>query len=121
MQVSGTMTVGEITFVGKPRQVETYIEINRYVKELEYTLLTELAVDIEAYEQWKTPCFMTTTEAAERWGLKRNTLIASLTRGRFEDQKQNGLIRTFNPKHGKRVYYISELAMNEVYGKELIP
>jgi hypothetical protein len=62
---------------------------------------------------------MSLTEAAERWGLKRNTLIAALNRGRFYDQIKSGLVRKYENAHGKTEWYITKQAMEEVYGEEI--
>ncbi|WEG14909.1 helix-turn-helix domain-containing protein [Pullulanibacillus sp. KACC 23026] len=54
---------------------------------------------------------MTPPEASERWGLKKDTVRAALTRGRFDDQIKRGLVR----KSGS-TWLIHEQAMIEVYG-----
>lgn len=59
---------------------------------------------------------MTPREAAYRWNMKRNTLIAALNRGTFDDQGERGLVRKFTLHGGKTVWYITAKAMREVYG-----
>jgi hypothetical protein len=59
---------------------------------------------------------MSPREAAWRWGMKRNTLIAAILRGRFDDQGERGLIRRFSAPGIKTVYSITVQAMKEVYG-----
>ncbi|SFA54757.1 hypothetical protein SAMN05192569_10559 [Parageobacillus thermantarcticus] len=59
---------------------------------------------------------MTPSEAAERWGLKRNTLVAALNRGWFDKQIKKGLIRKYVKENGKTEWYITEQAMFEKYG-----
>jgi hypothetical protein len=60
---------------------------------------------------------MSPSEAAERWGLKRNTIIAALNRGIFEEQVRKGLVRQHQYKNGKSDWYITEQALREVYGE----
>lgn len=61
---------------------------------------------------------MTPREAAERWGLKRNTIIVALNSGRFEEQIARGLVRRFEPSHsGKSEWYLTKQAMYEVFGQ----
>lgn len=55
---------------------------------------------------------MTTSEAAERWGVKRNTLNVAFKDGRFDDQIKRGLVRESGSTR-----LISEQAMREVYGE----
>jgi predicted transcriptional regulator of viral defense system len=59
---------------------------------------------------------MTPSEAAERWGLKRNTIVAALNRGWFDKQIKKGLIRKYVKENGKTEWYITEQAMVEKYG-----
>jgi hypothetical protein len=54
---------------------------------------------------------MTTTEAAQRWGYKENTIRAAIARGRFDRQIREGMLR----KSGD-TWLIHEKAMYEVYG-----
>jgi hypothetical protein len=61
---------------------------------------------------------MSPTEAAERWGLKRNTIIAALNRGRFDKQIERGLVKKYETEYGKNEWYITVQAMKEVYGAE---
>jgi Helix-turn-helix domain len=61
---------------------------------------------------------MSPTEAAERWGLKRNTIIAALNRGRFDEQIERGLVKKYETEYGKNEWYITVQAMKEVYGPE---
>lgn len=62
---------------------------------------------------------MSPTEAAERWGMKRNTLIAALNRGKFDTQIERGLIKRYEPEHDRTEWYITKQAMEEVYGEEV--
>ncbi|MBA4544594.1 DNA-binding protein [Thermoactinomyces daqus] len=55
---------------------------------------------------------MTTSEAAQRWGYKENTIRAAIARGRFDEQIRKGMLR----KSGD-TWLIHEKAMYEVYGK----
>lgn len=59
----------------------------------------------------------TTSEAAYRWGLKRNTVVAALNRGRFDKQSEAGDVRKFT-LHGSTEWYISIKVMREVFGDE---
>lgn len=59
---------------------------------------------------------MTPGEVEERWGLKDGTIRAALTRGRFDDQIERGLIRK-----SKKVWLLTDLAIREVYGEEKRP
>lgn len=61
--------------------------------------------------------FLTPSEAAFRWGIKRNTLIAALTRGRFDELLESGEVRKFT-QHGSTEWYVSVKAMREIYGDE---
>lgn len=61
--------------------------------------------------------FMTPSEAAHRWVMKRNTIIAALTRGRFNECLEEGLVRKFT-LHGSTEWSISAKAMRQVYGDE---
>ncbi|GIP25455.1 hypothetical protein J23TS9_05850 [Paenibacillus sp. J23TS9] len=60
---------------------------------------------------------LTPSEAAYRWGMKRNTLIAALNRGRFNEHLSNGEVRRFT-QHGSTEWYLSVKAMRNVYGDE---
>jgi hypothetical protein len=55
-------------------------------------------------------------EASYRWGMKKNTLIAALNRGRFDEQGMNGYVRKFTLS-GRTNWYIKVKAMREVYGE----
>lgn len=55
---------------------------------------------------------MTPPEASQRWGLKRDTVRAALTRGRFDEQIARGLVRK-----AEKTWLITEQAMREVYGE----
>ncbi|MBY0202449.1 hypothetical protein [Paenibacillus cucumis (ex Kampfer et al. 2016)] len=68
-------------------------------------------------EYFKDNDFFTPNEAAFRWKLKRNTVIAALNRGRFNDFIQNGLVKRFTLK-GSPDWYISATAMRAVFGEE---
>lgn len=59
---------------------------------------------------------MTPSEAAERWGLKRNTIIAALNRGLFDEQIKKGLVRKYVKENGQAEWYLTEQAMIEKYG-----
>lgn len=59
---------------------------------------------------------MTPSEAAERWGLKRNTIVAALNRGLFDEQIKKGLVRKYVKKNGQAEWYLTEQAMIEKYG-----
>lgn len=61
---------------------------------------------------------MTPSEAAERWGLKRNTIIAALNRGLFDEQIKKGLVRQHQYENGKSDWYLTEQALREVYGDQ---
>jgi hypothetical protein len=60
---------------------------------------------------------MTPSEAAERWGLKRNTIIAALNRGLFNKQIEKGLVRHHRYENGRSDWYLTEQALREVYGE----
>jgi len=60
---------------------------------------------------------MSPSEAAERWGLKRNTIIAALNRGLFDEQIEKGLVRQYQYENGKSDWYLTEQALREVYGE----
>lgn len=60
---------------------------------------------------------MSPSEAAERWGLKRNTIIAALNRGLFDEQIEKGLVRQHQYENGKSDWYLTEQALREVYGE----
>lgn len=61
--------------------------------------------------------YFTPTEAAYRWSLKRNTVIAALNRGRFNAYLQEGLVKKFSLE-GSTDWYITAKAMREVFGPE---
>jgi ethanolamine utilization protein EutQ (cupin superfamily) len=60
---------------------------------------------------------MSPSEAAERWGMKRNTIIAALNRGQFDKQIEKGLVRKYVKENGQTEWYLTEQAMIEKYGK----
>lgn len=68
-------------------------------------------------EYFKDTDFFTPNEAAFRWNLKRNTVIAALNRGRFNHYIQNGLVKRFT-LDGSPDWYLSATAMREVFGEE---
>jgi Helix-turn-helix domain len=59
---------------------------------------------------------MSPSEAAERWGLKRNTVIAALTRGRFDEQIEKGLVKKYVKETGQAEWYLTTEAMNQIFG-----
>lgn len=59
---------------------------------------------------------MTPSEAADQWGLKRNTIVAALNRGWFDDQIRRGLVRKHVKENGQTEWYITKHAMIEKYG-----
>ncbi|MEK4236446.1 hypothetical protein [Paenibacillus sp. FSL H7-0714] len=61
--------------------------------------------------------FLTPSEAAYRWGVKRNTLIAALNRGRFDDYLDSSEVKKFT-QHGSTEWAISVRAMREVFRDE---
>lgn len=61
--------------------------------------------------------FMTPSEAAYRWRIKRNTLIAALNRGKFDDYIREGLTKKFT-QHGATEWLVSVRAMRDVFGDE---
>lgn len=68
-------------------------------------------------EYFKDTDFFTPSEAAFRWNLKRNTVIAALNRGRFNSLIQKGLVKRFSLE-GSTAWYITAAAMREVFGEE---
>lgn len=60
---------------------------------------------------------LTVSEAAYRWGVKRNTLVAALNRGRFDRHLESGEVRKFT-LHGATEWYVSVKAMRAVFGTE---
>ncbi|WP_449603000.1 hypothetical protein [Paenibacillus sp. Marseille-Q9583] len=61
--------------------------------------------------------FMTPSEAAYRWRMKRNTLIAALNRGRFDHFIREGSTKKFT-QHGATEWLVSVRAMREAFGDE---
>ncbi|MMZ47371.1 hypothetical protein D1872_90150 [compost metagenome] len=59
---------------------------------------------------------LTPTEAAEKFGMKRNTIIAALIRGRFDEEFEKGTARKYTTDSGKNIYYLTEEAMIAVFG-----
>lgn len=57
----------------------------------------------------------TPSEAADRWGIPRNTLNAAINRGKFDKQIEKGLLRKFQSGNISQ-WSISYEAMKEVYG-----
>lgn len=68
-------------------------------------------------EYFKDSDFFTPNEAAFRWNMKRNTIIAALNRGRFDNQLEEGSIKKFSLQ-GSPDWYISAKAMRDVFGDE---
>lgn len=66
---------------------------------------------------------MSPTEAAERWGQKRNTIIAGLNRGlekkegKWYSVIEKELVRFYETKNGTKEWYITIQAMKELYGE----
>lgn len=60
--------------------------------------------------------FMTPSEAAYRWNVKRNTLIAALNRGRFNEYIGDGVKRF--TQHGATEWLLSVKAMRDLFGGE---
>ncbi|WP_240371700.1 helix-turn-helix domain-containing protein [Anoxybacteroides rupiense] len=63
---------------------------------------------------------MSPSEAAERWGLKRNTIIAALNRGLFDEQIEKGLVKKYVKENGQTEWYLTEKAMKEKYGERKV-
>jgi hypothetical protein len=88
-------------------------------RELERLYKRFVNISLEANEEsWKFHLrdVMTPSEAAERWGLKRNTIVAALNRGLFDDQIRRGLVRKHVKENGQTEWYITKHAMIEKYG-----
>lgn len=89
----------------------------RFVGPIEIVSIEEEWLGVKEYSYNEEPTghiIMTTTEAAEKWGLKENTVRAALTRGRFDNQIMRGIVR----KSGK-IWLVTEQAMREIYGEPI--
>ena len=113
-KVSGTLRIGTEVFEGPERIIQSESDVWRLVKEFEGTLLAQLGIDPYVYEMTCNPQYMTIPEAAQVWGIKRNTLVAAVTRGRFDGV---GGVRTVKPDRGRTIHYISEKAMYALFGE----
>lgn len=104
--------------VVEKRQAHQYEQLVRDIEENlksddEFTIRhqTFYAIGQNYYTLFKGES-MVPAESAEKWGIQRNTVIAALNRGRFDDQIARGLVR-----RSGNTWLITEQAMREVFGE----